>query len=176
MSYIKKPILVPDNVKVFIDNGHITIIGSLGKIKRKINSFVKLYYDTNSIYIKYNVKKKKHLSIIGTFRSNLNNFILGVSVGFRKHLQLIGIGYKVVLRLSFLELSLGFSHLINYKIPKDILITCPSNNDIIISGIDKQLVGQTAAYIRNYKPVEPYKGKGIRYLGEKIRIKESKKK
>ena len=111
----------------------------------------------------------------GTFRMLVNNLVIGVSTGFQKKLQLVGVGYRAKLQDSKLNLALGFSHPINYNIPDGITIETPSQTEIIVSGCDKQKVGQVAAEIRSYRPPEPYKGKGVRYADERVVRKEAKK-
>lgn len=172
----KKSIFIPKDLKITIKKQKITIKGKKGKIKKTIHKFVKI----KIINQKINLSVKKNIvqawKQAGTTRSIINSMIIGVTQGFNKKLQLIGIGYKAIIKNNILILSLGFSHTIKFKNPKNIKIKCPSQNEIIIEGIDKQIVGEVSSRIRSYKPPEPYKGKGIRYLGEKIKIKETKKK
>ena len=119
---------------------------------------------------------KNAMAMTGTMRSLVNNIVKGVAEGFQKKLQLVGVGYRCQLKGKTLSLSLGFSHPIEYAIPEGITIEVPSQTEIVISGCDKQLVGQVAAEIRDYRPPEPYKGKGVKYADEQIIRKEAKKK
>ncbi|MCV2502204.1 MAG: 50S ribosomal protein L6 [Candidatus Lightella neohaematopini] len=173
----KKLIIIPNGIHVLLNNNTIIISG---------NNITNSYLFSNKILIKMNKNEllvspltndKKSWAIAGTTRSIINNIIIGITTGFSKTLQLIGIGYRAQINYkeNILTLFLGFSHAINYKFPKSIMIKCVNNTDIIITGYDKQLVGQIAANIRSYRTVEPYKGKGIRYLNEIIKIKEIKK-
>ncbi|MCV2525543.1 MAG: 50S ribosomal protein L6 [Candidatus Lightella neohaematopini] len=173
----KKLILIPKNVNVSINNNTITIFN---------NSITNSYLFSNKVIIKINknnllvnpiIDDKKSWAIAGTTRSIINNIIIGITTGFSKTLQLVGIGYRaqVDYKINTVTLFLGFSHTINYKFPKNIMLKCVNNTEIIITGYDKQLVGQVAANIRSYRRVEPYKGKGIRYINEIINIKEIKK-
>ncbi len=172
----KKPIFIPDNIfvkveknKIFINKKELTII-------KIIPNFILVNINNNIINLKLkNYCKKWYM--LGTYRSILNNIFIGLSIGFEKKLILVGIGYKAYLDNNILFLNIGYSHIIKFNIPKNIEISCPSSNEILVKGYNKELVGQVAAIIRSYRPPEPYrKGKGIRYLNEIVRIKENKKK
>ncbi len=176
----KKPILVFKNIKIKLKKNVIFLIKDKLIIKKKIPFYINLILSNNNKIINLklisNIYNNK-LFLVGTFRSILNNIIIGLYKGFKKKLILVGIGYKAYLIKNNLCLNIGYSHIINYLIPKNIEINCPSFNEIVIKGYDKQLVGQVASRIRSYKPPENYrKGKGIRYLNELVRIKEYKKK
>ncbi len=172
----KKPIFIPDNILIKIKKNKIFFFKGDFSFEQKLNVNVKLKIKNNYIY--FNVLDKKNWVFAGTLRSIINNIILGINNNFSKSLILIGIGYKVFLfNNNILSFVLGFSHKIEYKIPLGIKIICPSSNEIIVSGFNKQLVGDVAAKIRSYRVPEKYrKGKGIRYKNEIIRIKEQKKK
>lgn len=172
----KKPIFIPKNVNIEIKENMIIITGKNGKLKKNINNAVKIKIKNE--YLIFSTKKNypDAWTQAGTIRSIINSMIIGVTKGFTKKLKLIGVGYRAIINERKLILSLGFSHTIEYKFPKNININCPSQNEIIIQGTDKQIVGEIASKIRSYKPPEPYKGKGICYFKEKIKLKESKKK
>ncbi|MCV2531229.1 MAG: 50S ribosomal protein L6 [Candidatus Lightella neohaematopini] len=173
----KKLIIIPNNVHVSINNNIITIIGNNVTNSYLFSNKVTIILNKNSLLVNPLVNNKKSWAIAGTTRSIINNIIIGITVGFSKTLQLIGIGYKAQIDYTnnTLILFLGFSHTVNYKFPKNITLKCVNNTEITIIGYDKQLVGQIAANIKSYRKVEPYKGKGIRYLNEVIKIKEIKK-
>ncbi|ARC54635.1 hypothetical protein AOE58_01865 [Candidatus Riesia pthiripubis] len=169
-------IKIPENVHVRIKNMKISIKGSKGEILHFIHHSVLLKKEKNNIFVKSRNKFNDSEMQIGTMCSLIKNSIKGVTSGFKKRLQLVGIGYRSVVERKKLILSIGFSHNIFYDIPSDIEIECNSQTEILITGINKQRVGQIAAEIRSYKTPEPYKGKGIRYLNELVKIKETKKK
>ena len=152
----------------------ISFIGKHGELSYTVDKSIKLNIEENTIFI--STSKKKNNAILGLTKILLTNMVIGVDVGFEKKLKLIGVGYKAKIKENFLELNLGFSHVVKYIPKKGINITCSSNTEVTIFGINKQLVGQTAAEIRLLRPPEPYKGKGIRYANEKVKIKDSKKK
>lgn len=172
----KKPIIIPNDITIYIKKQNIKIKRKNQELNYKIHDFVKI--NLNNEILTFSVKKnfKDHWKQAGTTRSIIQSMILGLKKGFTKTLSLIGIGYRVSIKNKILILSLGFSHTITYKIPKNIIIKCPSQTEIIIKGNNKQIVGQIAAKLRSYRPPEPYKGKGIFYLNETIKIKETKKK
>jgi large subunit ribosomal protein L6 len=170
----KKPLIVPENVKFKFANNKISFTGKYGELSYDIDKSVNLNIEKNSISISTN--RKKNNAILGLTKVLLTNMVIGVNIGFEKKLKLIGVGYKAKIKDNLLELNLGFSHIVKYAPKKGINITCKSNTELSIFGINKQLVGQTAAEIRLIRPPEPYKGKGVRYLNEKVRIKDSKKK
>ncbi len=175
----KKPVIIPDNILVLINKNEISISKGDLIVKRNIHCSVVLSLIKNKIYFSLNKKNcfLKMKSCVGTYRSIINNIIIGMNKEFKKHLCLVGVGYKALVEGNILKLNLGFSHVVQFLIPKFIKINCISQTEIVIFGYDKQLVGQTAAKIRLIKPPESYKkGKGIRYLNENVRIKENKKK
>ncbi len=174
----KKPIIVLKKIIIKIKNNYIYCIKKDLIIKNKIPNCINIIFNKEKKLIYFKLKKLSNkLNILGTFRSIINNNIIGLNKNFKKKLILIGIGYKAYILNNILNLNIGFSHIISYKIPNNIIIICPTFNEIIIKGYDKQLVGQVAARIRSYRPPENYrKGKGIRYVDELVRIKEYKKK
>lgn len=170
----KKPLIIPESIKFKLLDRKISFIGKHGELSYIIDESIKIQVNKNALSISTN--KKKNNAILGMTSILLKNMVKGVDTGFEKKLKLVGVGYKAKIKENFLELSLGFSHIVQYAPKKGIEIKCSSNTELTIFGINKQLVGQTAAEIRLLRKPEPYKGKGIRYLGEKIKIKDSKKK
>jgi|TARA_B110000438_G_scaffold303774_1_gene367261 large subunit ribosomal protein L6 len=174
----KKPILIPKDTKVTLDNGKLTMTGPKGSKEMSLNDkiFTTSIEPEKSLILKL-IKKNTDLNIIwGTTRSNINSAIIGVSTGFEKILELTGVGFRAVLKGDILELQLGFSHITTYKIPEKIKVIVEKSTILKISGIDKQLVGKVASEIKMLKPVEPYKGKGIKERGQFVLRKEGKKK
>ena len=171
------PITIPTGVDVKVDSDNLTTIkGSKGQLSFKINKAVHLDITDNVIQVKWDETDKKVKALAGTTRAIVNNMVTGVSSGFEKKLTLIGVGYRAQLKGKVLNLSLGFSHPIDFQIPEGITIESPSQTEIVVKGSDKQLVGEVAAKIRSYRPPEPYKGKGVRYNDEHVVRKEAKKK
>ncbi|WP_367670585.1 50S ribosomal protein L6 [Sodalis-like secondary symbiont of Drepanosiphum platanoidis] len=177
MSRISKiPIIIPDDIIVKIKRNNILIKKNDIDLNQKISKLVIVKKDNNILKCSPINNTKNSWAISGTTRSLLNNMIIGLTKGFIKKLKLIGIGYKASIKNKIIYLSLGFSHIIKYKLPERINIECYNQTEIIIKGYDKQVVGQVASDIRSYRPPEPYKGKGIRYFDEIVKIKETKKK
>lgn len=170
------PIPIPSNVEINIESTVISVNGPLGKMKQTFTDDVLLDLSENILRIRTTNDSKRANAISGTTRALIANMVHGVSVGFEKKLLLIGVGYKAQASQSKINLTLGFSHPIDHIIPEGIIIETPTPTEIIIKGIDKQKVGQTAAEIRSYRKPEPYKGKGVRYSDEVILLKETKKK
>ena len=175
----KKNIIVPKDSSVKSENGIITVTGPKGSKKLSIND--KIFSATMNEKNEFNIKPLKapdtKTSIMwGTYRSLINNAVLGVSVGHQKVLDITGVGFRANLKGDTLNLQLGFSHDINFKIPKEVKITVEKQTIIKINGVDKELVSKVAADIKNLKPVEPYKGKGIKERGQFVLRKEGKKK
>lgn len=177
-SIYKKVIVVPNTVKVEIEDNRVLIIGNLGKLTHKLHKFINVQLNDLeylSICAKYNSVYIK--SLVGTTCSLINGMITGVTLGFVKKLQLVGIGYRASIEKNsnILHLIVGFSHPVYYKLPRGIEAQCFSQTEIVLTGIDKQLIGQSAADLRAIRPPEPFKGKGIRYVDEILRNKETKK-
>lgn len=170
------PISIPESTEVKIENNIIFAKGKLGELSFNFKSDAKVEIKDNSILVDKSSDSIAHQKMWGTVRSRINNIINGVSNGFKKELELNGVGYKATQKGKTLELLLGYSHPINFNIPDDLKIEVPKPTEIKISGIDKQKVGQVAANIRSFRKPEPYKGKGIKYKDETIRRKEGKKK
>lgn len=177
MSRITKiPIIIPAGVEAKIDGSIVGVKGSKGQLSMTLHELVDLNISATTINIKWDKNNKKAATLAGTTRANVANMICGVSQGFEKKLTLIGVGYRAQVKGKNLNLNLGFSHAINFSIPEGIKIEAPSQTDIVVKGIDKQLVGTVSANIRAYRPPEPYKGKGIKYADEYIVRKDAKKK
>ena len=171
-----KEIMIPDTVKVNMQDGIFMAEGPMGKLESPLNEDIEINIEENIIKMKPKNENKSLLPFWGLQRNIVNNIIVGVSEGFSKKLEMNGVGYRATLKGKVLELMLGFSHPINYDIPEDISISVDKQNNIEIKGPNKQLVGQTAAEIRSFRGPEPYKGKGIKYADEYINRKEGKKK
>ncbi|MEC9375663.1 MAG: 50S ribosomal protein L6 [Pseudomonadota bacterium] len=171
-----KPVVLPNDVEMNFSSGDIEVKGPKGNLKIPLNNEVEFKIVDESAIIAAKSKSKFSSSMAGTTRALLQNMVIGVSAGFERKLELVGVGYRAKAQGKKLNLTLGFSHPVNYLVPEGIDIDTPSQTEIIVKGIDKQKVGQVAAEIRNYRPPEPYKGKGIRYSDERIIRKEAKKK
>jgi len=169
----KKPIVIPENVKVIINNGEIQVKGPKGELKRNIVPGIKVEREGNVLKVMRENDTKKLKALHGLMRQLIANMVVGVTEGFKKTLVVEGLGYKADLKGKKLILSLGFSHPVEYEPPSDIKLAVDGNK-IIVEGIDKEQVGQVAAIIRRFKPPEPYKGKGIRYIDEQVRRKAGK--
>ena len=173
----KKPINLPKGVDVSINGSKVLVKGTKGQLSLDIHPFVSIENNEGVIKVRANDENSlEHNALSGTRRALINNMVIGVSQGFEKKLQLVGVGYRAQAQGQKLNLSLGFSHPIEFSAPSSINIETPSQTEIVIKGTDKQLVGEIAAKIRAYRPPEPYKGKGVRYADEQIIIKETKKK
>jgi len=172
----KAPITVPAKVEVTIGGAEITVKGPLGTLKQATSSHVTVKKDGDKLVLEAANDSQQANAMSGTLRALLANMVLGVDKGFEKKLTLVGVGYKASAQGSNLNLALGFSHPIVHKMPEGVKVATPAPTEIVITGSDKQKVGQVAAEVRAYKPPEPYKGKGVRYSDEKVVIKETKKK
>ena len=174
----KKPISIPKDTKVKVENGKLLMTGPKGSRELTINDkiFTATVSDEKSLSLKQNSKKDSSKKLWGTTRSIINSALIGVSSGHEKILELTGVGYRAMLKGNVLNLQLGFSHDTKYEIPSNIKILVEKQTVIKISGIDKDLVGKVASEIKKLKPVEPYKGKGIKEKGQFVRRKEGKKK
>ncbi len=177
MSRIAKmPIELPSGVEVVINGQDLNIKGSKGTFDYTINSDVVISQEENTlVFNPRNENNKKHWAMAGTMRAVTGNMVTGVSEGFEKKLELVGVGYRAQAQGNKLNLTLGFSHPVVHDIPDGVSVETPSQTEIILRGIDKQVIGQTASEIRSYRPPEPYKGKGVKYADERIIRKEAKK-
>lgn len=169
------PIMIPAGVVVTISGNDLVIKGSKGELKHKAHPLVSVKQEENILKLAANNNSKSANALTGTTRAILQNIVTGVSKGFEQKLEITGVGYRAQVQGKVLNLTLGFSHPVNFNIPEGITIETPSQTEIIIKGSDKQLVGHVAANIRAYRPPEPYKGKGVRYTDEHIIRKEAKK-
>jgi large subunit ribosomal protein L6 len=177
MSRIAKyPVALPKGVEVNIAAGQISIKGPLGTIARAADPNVEVKKDGESVVFRALGNSNHANAMSGTMRALVAGMVLGVTKGFEKRLALVGVGYRAQAQGDKLNLSLGFSHPVVHQMPKGIKVATPTQTEIVISGIDKQLVGQVAAEVRAHRAPEPYKGKGVRYAGEVIVLKETKKK
>jgi large subunit ribosomal protein L6 len=172
----KAPINVPAGVEVTLKGQDITVKGKNGELNRTINTAVDVALNDNVITTIPREVVANAWAQAGTARALINNMVVGVATGYEKKLQLIGVGYRAAVKGKVLNLTLGFSHPVNFDIPEGITIEAPSQTELLVKGADKQLVGQVSANIRAYRKPEPYKGKGVRYADENVRRKEAKKK
>lgn len=171
-----KPINVPNGVKVTIEPTRLTVTGQKGSIEQALHADVDIKMEENVLQFAPKSRSKQALAIAGTLRAITQNMITGVTEGFKKELTLIGVGYRAQAQGNKVNLSLGFSHPVVFSLPKGITVDTPTQTQVVISGIDRQLVGQVAANIRKIRSPEPYKGKGVRYSDERVKQKETKKK
>ncbi|GAA6146718.1 50S ribosomal protein L6 [Thalassolituus maritimus] len=172
----KAPVAIPAGVEVKLAGDKITIKGKQGQLELDVHASVAISQEENVLKFAPKTADKQANALAGTFRSLVNNMVTGVSEGFEKKLILQGVGYRAKASGKTLNLSLGFSHPVDYALPEGVTAETPSQTEVVIKGIDKQQVGQVAAEIRGYRPPEPYKGKGVRYADENVRRKEAKKK
>ena len=177
MSRVAKvPVAVPAEVDVQLADGVITVKGSLGTLTQKINPLVAITCEGAELLFKAADESRGASAMSGTFRALVANMVQGVTKGFEKKLQLVGTGYRAQAQGTNLNLSLGFSHPVVHALPDGVKAETPTQTEIVLKSTDKQKVGQVAAEIRAYRPPEPYKGKGVRYTGEVVALKEVKKK
>lgn len=169
-----KQIQIPSGVTVTNDNNHITVKGPKGELSRSFHEEMQFNIEDNTITVVRPSDSKEHRSLHGTTRSVLANMVEGVSNGFEKSLELVGVGYRAAKQGKKLVLSVGYSHPVEFEPEQGLEVEVPSNNKVVVKGIDKERVGALAANIRGVRPPEPYKGKGIRYEGEYVRRKEGK--
>ena len=177
MSRIAKaPVELPKGVEFKQDGNVVTLKGGKGELSMELNSEVELTQEEGVLKVAPRSGSNFAMAITGTMRSLLANMAQGVSEGYERKLELVGVGYRAQAQGKNLNLSLGFSHPVVYAAPEGISIETPSQTEVLIKGTDKQKVGQVAAEIRQFRPPEPYKGKGVRYAGERVVLKEAKKK
>lgn len=168
-----QPITLPSGVEFNLAEQRVRLKGPKGQMELELHPLVKVEQEGEEIRLV--PENDGALAMAGTMRALLGNMVTGVVEGFEKKLELVGVGYRAQMQGTTLNLTLGFSHPVNYNPPEGITIETPSQTEVVIRGIDKQKVGQVAAVIRGYRPPEPYKGKGVRYAGERIVMKEAKK-
>jgi large subunit ribosomal protein L6 len=169
----KNPIELPKGVEFKNDDGKIRVKGARGELEMDLHPAVGLEVEEGSIRVAPH--DPADMAMAGTMRALINNMVEGVTQGFEKKLNLVGVGYRAAMQGNKLNLQLGFSHPVDFEIPEGVKIETPSQTEIVVSGSNKQLVGQVAAKIRSYRPPEPYKGKGVRYADERVVMKEAKK-
>jgi len=169
----KAPIAVPSGIDLKVDGSEVVVKGPKGTLTLQLHPSVSLVEDGGEITVK--PANDSDMAMAGTFRSLLNNLVVGVSRGFEKKLTLVGVGYRAQVQGKNLTLALGFSHPVEYVAPDGITLEAPSQTEVLVKGCDKQQVGQVAAEIRAFRPPEPYKGKGVRYADEVVARKEAKK-
>jgi large subunit ribosomal protein L6 len=172
----KKPVAVPAGVTAKVEGQKVSVKGAKGELAFVVHDDVDVSLNDNQIKVDPRFETKRARALWGTARAQINNLVVGVTQGFEKKLEITGVGYKAAVAGKNLQLSLGYSHDIQYPIPAGIAIVTPKPTEITITGIDKRQVGQVAAEIREYRGPEPYKGKGVKYAGEFIFRKEGKKK
>lgn len=170
------PVTVPDGTDIQINGQLVSAKGKLGELSVELSNDVEITQDNGELVVKPRSTSKRARMAWGTSRALVNNLVTGVSEGFSKKLEITGVGYRAAVQGQNLNLQLGFSHDVNFPIPEGISINCEGQTTVVVSGMDKQAVGQVAAEIRSYRKPEPYKGKGIKYEGEYIIRKEGKKK
>ena len=172
----KKPVPVPAGVTANVAGQLVKVKGAKGELSFLVPDDVSVAMENGEIAVQPRSQSKRARSLWGTSRAHIANLVVGTTAGFEKKLEINGVGYKAAVNGKVLKLSLGYSHDIDYAIPEGVAIVTPKPTEIVITGIDKQVVGQTAAEIRDYRGPEPYKGKGVKYAGEFIFRKEGKKK
>jgi large subunit ribosomal protein L6 len=172
----KKPVAIPGGVTAAVNGQEVKVKGPKGELKHVLVDSIMAKLDKDGVAVTPREDSKEARAMWGMSRTLIANLVAGVTEGFTKKLEITGVGYRAAVQGSNLQLQLGYSHDIAYPIPQGIQIQCPKPTEIVITGIDKQKVGQVAAEIRRYRPPEPYKGKGIKYSGEFILRKEGKKK
>lgn len=178
----KKPVVLPSNVQLTITDSEIKVKGPKGELKLATHPYVNIKVEGNEVWFSPNLEvakrkadEKKFKAMVGTYWRLVRNMVIGVTEGFKKELEIVGVGYRAQLQGNKLIMNLGYAHPVEMDIPSDIKVEVPAPNKIIVSGIDKQRVGQFAADIRRWREPNPYSGKGIKYVDEVIRLKEGKK-
>lgn len=172
----KTPVVIPADVKVKLNGQVISIEGKNGELAHTIHHGVEIKQENNVLLFTPRKGVVDGWAQAGTTRALLNAMVIGVTEGFTKKLQLVGVGYRAAVKDNVVNLALGFSHPIDHKLPAGITAECPTQTEIVLKGANKQVIGQVAADLRAYRRPEPYKGKGVRYADEVVRIKETKKK
>lgn len=172
----KAPVVIPAGVEVKLDGQVISIKGKNGELSRTIHDAVIVKFEDNEITFNPREGAANAWAQAGTARALINSMVIGVTTGFTKKLQLVGVGYRAQMKGNVVGLSLGYSHPIEHQLPAGVTAECPTQTEIVLKSADKQLIGQVAADIRAYRRPEPYKGKGVRYADEVVRTKEAKKK
>ena len=172
----KAPIAIPSGVEVNLSGQAIKVKGSKGSLEFTVHDDVAVAQEDGSLQVSARASSQQSVALAGTTRALVNNMVHGVSQGFERKLQLQGVGYRAQAQGKKLTMQLGFSHPVEYNMPEGVDVATPSQTEIVVSGVDKQRVGQVCAELRAFRPPEPYKGKGVRYADEYVRRKEAKKK
>lgn len=172
----KNPVKLPAGVEINLAGQQLSVKGAKGTLELNVHSSVEVMQEAGELRFAARNGDQQTRAMAGTTRALVNNMVIGVSAGFERKLQLVGVGYKAQAKGQVLNLALGFSHPIDYELPEGVVAETPTQTEILIKGVDKQLVGQVAAEIRDFRRPEPYKGKGVRYADEVVRRKEAKKK
>src|SRR6266542_281547 len=172
----KRPVAIPSGVTASVEGQTVKMKGPKGQLQFVVHDDVEVKFEDGAVKVAPRLETNRAQAMYGTARAQIANLVEGVTKGFEKKLEITGVGYRAAMQGKNLQLALGFSHDVVYETPQDITITVPKPTEITVTGIDKQKVGQVAAEIREYRGPEPYKGKGVRYAGEKIVRKEGKKK
>ncbi len=172
----RNPVVLPQGVTATVDGGQVTVKGAKGTLRVALRQGLTVRQEGQSVRVEVAERSRDNLMHAGSLRSHLANVVLGVAKGYEKKLELVGVGYRAAAQGRSLNLTLGFSHPVVYDVPEGITVETPSPTEIVVKGADKQRVGQVAAEIRDFRSPEPYKGKGVRYSGERIELKETKKK
>ena len=170
------PVPIPEGAQVKMEGQRLEIKGTKGSMEMNVHEYIGVLEQDNTLQIEVKSNEREALALAGTTRALVSNMVLGVTQGWERKLLLQGVGYRAQAQGKKLNLQLGFSHPIEYQLPEGIDVVTPSQTEIVVSGVDKQLVGQVSAEIRAFRPPEPYKGKGVRYADENVRRKEAKKK
>jgi large subunit ribosomal protein L6 len=172
----KSPVVVPAGVEIKLDGNSVTVKGGKGTLSISVHAKVAVQFADGEVTFAVRDADPQGWALAGTTRALVNNMVLGVTKGFEKKLELVGVGYRAKAAGKSLNLTLGFSHPIDYQLPEGVTVETPTQTEIVLRGADKQVLGQAAAKIRGFRPPEPYKGKGIRYSDERVLRKEAKKK
>ena len=172
----KRPVAIPSGVTANVEGQTVKVKGPKGQLQFVVHDDVEVKFDNGEVKVAPKFKTNRAQAMYGTARAQVANLVEGVTKGFERKLEITGVGYRAAVQGKVLNLTLGFSHAVNFPIPEGISMECPSQTEIVIKGIDRQKLGQVCAKIRAIRPPEPYKGKGVRYTGEKIELKEGKKK
>ena len=172
----KQPVVLPKGVEVTVSGTTVTVKGPKGALEMELNNEVELSQEEGTVTLQARSGSRFAIAMAGTTRALLANMVTGVTDGFERKLELRGVGYRAQAQGNTLNLTLGFSHPVAYQVPEGVQVETPSQTEVVVRGSDKQKVGQVAAEIRRFRPPEPYKGKGVRYVGERVVMKEAKKK
>jgi large subunit ribosomal protein L6 len=170
----KKPVAIPNGVTIKQDNGFVMVKGPKGELRTEVNPEINVAIEGNEVVVTRPNDQAMMRSAHGLTRTLINNMVQGVTEGYSRKLEIVGVGFRAEMRGTALQLNLGYSHPIMFYPPSDVTLTAPTATSVMINGIDKQLVGQIAAKIRSFRPPEPYKGKGVKYEGEQVRRKAGK--